>query len=542
MIAFACGSPCLPRKLQPTYPARATRGRPSHFRHPALTCCSPSPSLPPSLPPIFPVTTPTSTGVCVAIESGVVLTCEHVVHGSGAIKVAGSPAALVATCAADLALLRVPALDSLDPSLLPAFLPPAASMEPQVVVVDSKQTFVHATVDITSRVPSIFYSSSNSLLPALRLFPSDDSSAVLDRGCSGSPVLSVANGDVVGIVVHGAGEPDAADAVAGALYAVPAGLIRWFLRKRAEGLATGAAKCAGGQVFRVQMSAVPNFITEECDAELRAEVQNAARLRSGSMGRLETFDGGATVIHARADSGLREGDVVVKVGERLVGSDGCVGAFGMRLGVEAAFIDHAPGTGVSSVIFRRSPAGKGTESSSSDLFREEAVPVEVVRAEESVLNVDRSAPREVAEAGGSKGCAGGIQLAELSVDSLRSYFGEAWPRICGEDILDVVGSERTWLDEGPAGVRRVAIIVSRVDCAEDKAAVGLRVVYIGEQPVECLNDVFLGASAAEDAAARARGGKVASSVIATLSNGALFQLPLPIRRALNSDHNSNTAL
>jgi hypothetical protein len=438
-------------------------------------------SLVEGLPRVYPVTTERSSGFGFLVSPGFIVTCEHVVARKGSICVAGADATMVASCAADIALLYVPALKKENAAQFRfkdggiAF---SENMDEgkSVVVCNPSRTAVPASV----REPfMMLYRSSGAQLPSLRIELSDSKSAEMNdvgHGWSGAPVVCSESRGIIGMIAYGGREP----ATSNSVFAVPGPVMHWFL-SCCDGILI-----ANDNPLWVPMGALAHVLVQTLSGKagrLATELylSNAAVLPTGL---------GVRVARAPRRSGLLVGDIVLMVNGMKVDSDGCVVWKTMRVGYEAALMSAKPGSKIIVKVLRRCSDGT---------FRMQEVSASVDPAESSALGVAMQGRKRVLEAG-----AGAVRLVELTIELLEGWYGESWQTACGLDILRTALGESEHSDEGD-GPERAHVVVDpsffarnsnsghgnrmgREDLGWNELK-GKRVCRVNAQEVRCLDDI-----------------------------------------------------
>jgi hypothetical protein len=460
-------------------------------------------------PPTYPVTTSTSRGVSFAVAAGYVVTCEHTVRSGADVAVAGSPGKVVATCAADVALISVPGLSAVK-------LPPLVHQESLhlaemsgAYVCDASGNIVHADV---VDMPGIMYGSSGAVLPALRLRIHDrdfisegapSSRTRLARGWSGSPVLDLVTNTVLGMVVHGGIETDCDGAEREIVFAAPVGVLQSFVRDSLSAIsrAPGYARLQH-RAWRHEIPAIAPLTIQPLDSPRSLDATLLSSTRAGWNSCCGLLNGGARVVSAPEASRLNPGDVIVKVGEHDVGWDGCISMSGLRATLQAAFIGSQP----------RSTAQLRVLGASGDGPAElQVIHVRLGRGEEVILDIPSQCTRRVLLAGG--GTAESMRLAELSVEWLQRRYGEEWASVCDHDLYTTAFKT---LSYSAAAARNSHIVIEADKSSPD--LIGSRVVAAAGKPVEHLNDIM-------DIVAENK----LSAVVLELADGWITSLPFPLR-------------
>jgi hypothetical protein len=506
------------------------------------------------LPEIYPVHSrldqSSQYGVGFAVAPGVVITCEHC--ASSDVSVAGSPAFVRAACAADVAILHIPALmNGDDDATFPAsesILEAASAIEVghRVRIVNASRNSVYARV---VGMPSILYSSSGAVLPSLLL---EVERCAISQGWSGSPVMCAESGIVLGMVAHGTtvfdyadDNPSAADGHGAFIHAVPGALLHWLYNKVINDCysLTGKPHWYGiGAIVPLTVQPLRDAIAwkavEACllQSSTPTAALAASALRRGGIR-------GARVVHAASigaagDCGLQTGDIIMGVNGFDVDWDGCIQwHHGLSTGLQAAFIGLEPNATSEVTVVRA-----GGDGERLDLV------LTLGAAERSALGVN------VKSRGVAVDCGNGVvRLVEVSVQRLKQWFGDGWERDCGGELSEIArgshsddgnwkehvivdaqwlaGQEAIYQANGPECVPGTRSACS--DISEWARMGGMLIAKMDGQEVRSLEDAVSIASRSQrrfnEASARLKDNDESCAVVVEMRNGYIALLPQPMR-------------
>lgn len=478
------------------------------------TCrCSASSSAHDPPPSTYPVSTPSRLGACFVVEAGYVATCEHTVRGENSISVGGFPATVVATCAADVALLSVPALSGASaPFLEEQHSGSPAAGGGRVQIRGTAGESVPATV---VDMPGIVYSCSGAVLPALRLKVcgslSDRGQSSLKRlvgkGWSGAPVVDSETNELLGMVVHGDHSMDAAGSYIEYVFAAPVGVLRCFISSSFTRANLRSERKLGtclGRPWSYDIAGLAPLVVQPLSSPRSVAALREVSKRPGWKTSCDDLRAGVRIIRAPAGSGLQSNDVLLKAGKYPVDCDGFITRWGVRTCFHAAFIGADVGSLADVQVLRARGAGRAEV---------ETVSVSLGRAAEVLVRVPAQSSGAVLLAGDGDGS--DTQLVEISVEWLQEHFGEWWATCCGHDIYAAVFGDG---GDSRRDSRFRSTVVIDHDCSNPEL-VGSRIVAAEGRQVGSLSDILRISKAL----------KGARDLVVETADGWITTLRLPIK-------------
>jgi hypothetical protein len=386
-----------------------------------------------TLPRVYPVTTETSSGLGFEVAPGFIATCDHVVSRKGSIRVAGADATIVSSCPADISLLYVPALSKKPVQQFTADVRNQFVHETfqshKLLVVGPRRNSIQATMGAACMM---LYKSSGAYLPSLRICLLDvarKKQSTVEHGWSGSPVICNDSWKVVGMVAHG----DFENTTGHSVLAVPGRVIEWFL-----------SRCEAVKVKAPQ----PRWIPMGTIAHVTAQTLTGKASRVGAemqIGGTALLSPGVGVRIARVNtrSELRVNDIILKVNDMDVYSDGCVMWMGLRVGYQTAFLELQPGQKSSVQVVRRGKSGGGEVLN---------VLISIDSAERGTLGIPIRGRGIAVEAGKRE-----VRLVELSIELLERWYGSSWQMECGLDLHRTAVGEFEYSDDALPGQEHIVV-------------------------------------------------------------------------------------